>query len=285
MSPTIIMNGGFEMDWSILVGIGTIILAIATISYVAQSKRQTDILYRQINLQMGLQIPRLLIKNVIFEPNSIKIDIQNITRVPAYWVGLETRFFVIGQRLFASQKTDSEISWGEAVKLKGQGKQIYAKYYWPGSSPKLKYKDAEVDNDGGISFFSPQGVSVYFPPNSLLQIKTTPRFAVSWKQKSGLPASQGFEYKDFRDFLLANDVKAVAVIMALFCKDSAENVHSQGYAASFAIRTDLDQSLVDSSKNAQRFDFIPLSHEEILSEKSWTTYEQYKNTYSNWHIF
>jgi len=274
------------MDWSFLAGIGTIALAIATFLFVYQSRRQTQVLFRQLNLQTGQQIPRLFIRQVDFERNSIKINIQNAANIPASWVGLETRFFVVGQRLYADQTGDNEISWGEAVRLRDEGKTIYAKYYWLGPDlQKLRFENREVHADAAVSFFSPPGVSVYFPPNSTIQVETTPIFTISWKGEDGLPSYQGFDYNEFRNFLLSNNVRAAAIVMELLCKDTAEMVHSQGPIASFAVRTDLDRSLVDSSKNTQRFDFIPLSHAEMLSEKSWTPYDHYRNTYSSWHVF
>jgi hypothetical protein len=274
------------MDWSFLVGIGTIVLAVATLLYVDQSRRQTQIILRQLNLQTGQQIPRLFIKRVDFEKDSVKIDIQNATNVPASWVGLETEFFIVGQRLYADQAGENEIGWGEAIRLRDQGKTIYGKYYSLHLDlPKLRFENREVHAAAAVSFFSPQGVSVHFPPNSTIQVETKPIFAVSCEGEEGFPSYRRFEYNEFRDFLLSNNVRAAAVVMQLRCKDSAEMVHNQGPVASFAVRTDLDRSLVDSSKNTQHFDFIPLSHVEQLSAKSWTPYRDYANTFSNWHIF
>jgi hypothetical protein len=272
------------MDWNFLVGIGTIILALATILYVYQSRLQTQILTKQINLLTGQQIPRLFIKQIDFEANSLKLEIQNITNVPAFWMGLETNFYVIGQRLYPNQNSDTEISWGEAVKLRDEGKTIYEKYFWSGQT-KLKFQDKEVDTDTAISFFSPQGASVYLPPNSTIQVTSRPIFLVSWKENQGLKSYKGFEYSEFREFLLYNNIRAAAIVLTLTCKDSAEIEHSQGYAASFVLRTDLDHSLIDSSKNTRRFDFIPLSHDERLSGDSWTPNDSYNNTFSNWHVF
>lgn len=272
------------MDWNFLTGLGTLILAIATILYVTQSRLQTQVLMKQVNLQIGQQIPRLFIRQVTFEANSLKMEIQNAGSTPAYWVGLETRFFVIGQRLYSDQHSDNEINWGEAVKLHEQGNTIYSKYFWTGPT-KLRFENKEVDADTAVSFLSPQGVSVYFPPNSVVLTETRPMFLVSWKGDQGLPASKGFEYNEFREFLLSNNIRAVAVVMSLMCKDAGETVHGQGYVASFVVRTDLDHSLVESSKNSHRFDFIPLSHEEQLSGNSWTRYDDYRNTFSNWHVF
>lgn len=269
-----------------MVGIGTIILAVATLLYVDQSRRQTQIILRQLNMQTGQQIPRLFIKRVDFEKDSVKIDIQNATDVPASWVGLETRFFIVRQRLYADQAGKNEIDWGEAIRLRDQGKTIYGKYYpLHPNSPKLRFENREVHADAAVSFFSPQGVSVHFPANSTIQVETRPIFAVSYEGEEGFPLHRGFEYNEFRDFLLSNNVRAVAVVMQLLCKDFAEMIHNQGPVASFAVRTDLDQSLLDSSKNTEHFDFIPLSHVEQLSAKSWTPYADYANTFSNWHIF
>ncbi|QBX63340.1 hypothetical protein [Dehalococcoides mccartyi] len=274
------------MDWNFLVGAGTIVLAIATFLAVFQGRKQTQAILRQLNLQTGQQIPRLFIKKVTFELNSIKVDVQNATNAPASWVGLETSFYVVGQKLYADQTSDSEITWGDAIRLRDEGKTIYAKYHWLGpDSPKLTFENREVRSDVAVNFFSPQGVSVYLPPNSTIQLETTPNFAISWKGESGLSSYRGLDYSELRDFLLKNNIRAAAVVMDLLCKDTAETVHDQGPVASFAIRTDLDRSLEDSSKNAHRFDFIPLSHIESLSAKSWTPYDHYKNTFSNWHVF
>jgi hypothetical protein len=274
------------MDWNFLVGVGTIILAIATLFLVFQNGRQMDVMLRQLNMQIGQQIPRLFIKQVDFRLDSIEIEIQNAADVPATSVGLETSFFVIGQHLYADQKGDNEISWGEAIRLHDQGETVYSKYYWTGpESPKLKFENREVNPSAAVSFFSPQGVSVYFPPHTTMRIATKPVFLISWKGDQGLPSYKGFGYTEFRDFLLSNNIRAVAVVMSLLCKDAAEAVHHQGTVASFAIRTDLDRSLVESSQNAQHFDFIALAPTEWLSEKSWIPHETYQNIRSNWHVF
>jgi hypothetical protein len=275
------------MDWGFLVGIGTIILATATIWSVYVNQKQNAVLFKQINLQLGQQIPYIFIDNVEFSKHTIKLFIRNVTSVSAFWLGLDTHFLIIGQKLYASKDSKNEIGWGEAIKIRDEGKTYYSKYYWYGpNSPKLMFENHQVEPSSVVSFFSPQGVSVILPPtDATICIETTPKFVVSWKNEQGLISYKGFEYDDFRDFLLNNNIRAVAVVMDLVCKDAAEIVHNQGSVASFVVRTDLDKSLSDSSKNSQRFDFIPLSHKESLSEKSWTPYEHYKNTYSNWHIF
>jgi hypothetical protein len=45
------------IDWTFLVGIGTIILALATLALVVQSRRQVHALLHQLNIQIGQQIP------------------------------------------------------------------------------------------------------------------------------------------------------------------------------------------------------------------------------------
>jgi len=274
------------IDWSFLVGIGTIVLAIATLLLVILNRRQVDVMLKQVNMQIGQQIPHLFIKQVDFQADSVEIEVQNATDVPATSVGLETRFFVIGQHLYADQKSDNEISWGEAIKLHERGETVYSKYYWTGpENPKLKFENREVNPSAVVSFFSPQGVSVYFPPRTTMRITTKPVFGISWKGDQGLSSYRWFEYSEFRDFLLSNDIRAVAVVMSLLCKDTAEVVHHQGAVASFAIRMDLDRSLVESSQNAQRFDFIALAPTEWLSEDSRIPGEMYQNLRSSWHIF
>jgi len=274
------------MDWNFLVGVGTIVLAIATLMLVIQNSRQVGVMLKQLNMQIGQQIPHLFIKQVDFQPDSVEIEVQNATDVPANSVGLETRFFVIGQHLYADQKGDNEISWGEAIRLHDRGETIYSKYYWTGpENPKLKFENREVNPSAVVSFFSPQGVSVYFPPRTTMRIATKPMFLISWKGDQGLPSYRWFEYSEFRDFLLSNDIRAVAVVMSLLCKDAAEVVHHQGTVASFSIRTDLDRSLVESSRNVQRFDFIAPAPTEWLSEDSRIPGEMYQNIRSNWHVF
>lgn len=261
-------------------------MAIAAFLSVNQNRRQTQVILRQLNLQTGQQIPRLFINQVGFRLDSVEIEIQNAADVPATSVGLETRFFVIGQHLYADQKGDNEISWGEAIRLHDQGKSVYSKYYWTGpENPKLKFENREINPSAAVSFFSPQGVSVYFPLRTTIRTSTRPIFLISWKGDQGLPSYKGFEYSEFRDFLLSNNIRAVAVVMSLLCKDAAEAVHHQGTVTSFAIRTHLDRSLVESSKNAQHFDFIPLAPPEWLSENSWIPHESYQNIRSNWHVF
>jgi len=274
------------INWNILVGVGTIVLAIATLLLVIQNRRQVDVMLKQVNMQIGQQIPHLFIKQVDFRPDSVEIEVQNAGDVPATSVGLETQFFVIGQHLYADQEGDTEISWGEAIRWRDQGKTVYSKYYWTGpENPKLKFENREVNSSAVVSFFSPQGVSVYFPPRTTMRITTKPMFGISRRTDQGLASCRWFEYSEFRDFLLSNDIRAVAVVMSLLCKDAAEAVHHQGTVASFAIRTDLDRSLVESSQNTQRFDFIALAPTEWLSEDSRITGEMYRNLRSNWHVF
>lgn len=82
---------------------------------------------------------------------------------------------------------------------------------------------------------------------------------------------------------MKNNIRSVAVTMDLLCKDAGEMVHHQGNVASFVIRTDLDKSLLDSSRNAQRFDFIAVPPIEMLSGESWTLSEHYLDSHSQWH--
>ena len=273
------------IDWNFLVAAGTVVLAIVTLLLVIQYRRQVDVMLKQLNMQIGQQIPHLFIKQVDFQPDSVEIEVQNATDAPATSVGLETRFFTIGQHLYADQEDHKEISWGEAIRLRNQGQTVYSKYYWTGpGNPKLKFENKEVDPSAVVSFFSPQGVSVYFPPRTTVRIATKPAFAISWKDDQGLLSYRWFQYSEFRDLLLSNDIRAVAVVMSLLCKDAAEVVHHQGTVASFAIRTDLDQSLVESSRNVQRFDFVALAPTEWLSEDSRISAEMYGNIRSNWHV-
>ena len=224
------------MDWSILVGVGTIILAIATILYVNQSRLQTQILAKQINLQTGQQIPHLFTKEVEFREDAIQIEVQNATNVAAYWVGLETRFYIIKQELSSDKDGNDKINWGEAIKLKEQGKTIYSKYFWLGPNvPVLRYQNSIVKPDAATSFFSPQGVSVYFPPNTTIKIQSKPMFLISLESNQGLNSYQGFDFNEFREFLLDNNIGEAAVVMSLLSKDAAEIVHHQGNIASFIV--------------------------------------------------
>jgi hypothetical protein len=45
-----------------------------------------------------------IFKNVQFTTNSIKMQIQNPTKVPAHSIGLETRFYIVGQYLYTERK-------------------------------------------------------------------------------------------------------------------------------------------------------------------------------------
>jgi hypothetical protein len=273
------------MDWSFLVALGTVVLALVTLLLVIQYRRQVDVMSKQLNMQIGQQIPRLFIKQVNFRPDSVEIEVQNAGDAPAMSVGLETRFFVVGQHLYADQEGHKEINWGEAVRIHDQGQTVYSKYYWTGpGTPRLRLEGKEIEPSAVVSFFSPQGVSAYFPSRTTICITTKPMFGISWRGDQGLASSRWFEYGEFRNFLLSNDIRAVAVIMSLLCKDAAEEVHHQGTVASFAIRTDLDRSLVESSRNAQRFDFIALAPTEWLSEDSRITVEMYHNIRSHWHV-
>jgi hypothetical protein len=274
------------LDWNALVAVGTLVLAIATFTAVYQGRKQLQMLSRQLNLQTGQQVPHLFIKQVTFEEDIVKLDIENATNVPACWAGLETRFFLVRRQYYDAQRNGHEITWGEAVKLREKGQTVYGKYYLLAlnEGPKLVHEGKEVKPETAISFFAPQGVSVYFPPKATVQVKTTPRFAVSFTEKDRR-TWMGFEYGTLRDFLLKNNIDEVAVSMSLVCKNAGEMVFGQGYVASFVIRTVSDKSLADSSRNAQRFDFLPLSHQDYLSDGKWTTDEQYRNTYSTWHVF
>ncbi len=273
------------MDWNFLVALGTIGLAVAAFVSMNQGRKQTQAILRQLNLTIGQQTPYLFIKSVSFEHDSVSLEIENATNVPAFWVGLVTRFFFVCERYYDSPSGDHEVGWGEAVKLRDQDKIVYSKYYSPAPDrwPKLIHDDKAVVPDASVSFFDPQGVSVHFPPKSIVQVKSLLRFVVSWPGKDG-PSSQAFEYGAFRDFLLKNNVDQVAISVSLICKNAEELPLGQGYVTSFILRTSSDKSLSDSSKNAQRFDFLPLSHAEYLSAKFWITYEQYCSTYSRWHI-
>jgi len=278
--------GSRALDWSALVAVGTLALAIATFMAVYQGRKQLQTLSRQVNLQIGQQIPHLFMKQVIFEEDIVKLDIENATNAPAYWVGLETEFFLVRERYYDAQHNGREISWGEVVKLREDGKTVYGKYYplVGHECPKLVHEGKEVKPGTGISFCAPEGVSVYFPPKATAQVKTTPRFVVYLTEKEGW-SWMGFEYGTFRDFLLKNSIDTVAVSMSLIWKDAGETVLGQTYVASFVIRTALDKSLAESSRHAQRFDFLALSHQQLLSDRMWITGEDYRNTYSGWHVF
>jgi hypothetical protein len=273
------------MSWDWLVALGTILLAIATFMSVLQGRKQMQTLLRQVNLQVGQQIPHLFIQRVTFERDSVKIDVENATNVPAFWLGLETRFHLIRQSYSDSADGGREITWGEAIKLKEAGKIVYGKYLLllPHEWPKLVQENREVKPETAVTFFAPQGVSMYFPPKSTIQVSTTPRFAISWMEKDNR-TWQGLEYIRFRDFLLRNNIDRVAVSMMLVCKDASEKPVAQDYVASFLIVTATDKSLEDSSKNAQKFDFLPLSQLDTLSDKYWITEEVYDNIHSNWHV-
>jgi hypothetical protein len=273
------------MEWNALVAIGTILLAIATFMSVLQGRKQMQTLLKQVNLQVGQQIPHLFVRKVTFEGDSVKIDIENATNASAHWLGLETSFHLIRQRYSDSAHDGREITWGEAIKLKEEGKIVYGKYFLlgPHEWPRLVHDNREVKPETAVTFFKPQGVSIYFPPKSTIQVSTTPRFAFSWMEQDNR-RWQGFEYARFRDFLLRNNIDKVAVSMLLVCKDASEKPIAQSYVASFLINTASDKSLEDSSKSEQKFDFLPLSQLDFLSDEFWITEEIYDKMHSNWHI-
>ena len=130
------------MSWDWLVALGTLLLATATFMSVYQGRRQIQTLLQQLNLQIGQQIPHLFIKKVMFEGNTVKLDIENATSAPAFWLGLETRFHLIRLQYRDAANGGCVIPWGEAIKLKEEGKTVYGKYVLMLSDewPNLIYK-------------------------------------------------------------------------------------------------------------------------------------------------
>jgi len=275
------------MDWNGFVAVGTMLLAIATFMSVYQGRKQMQVISKQLNLQKGQQIPHMFIKNVVFEGDTVKFDVENATDVAAYWTGLETSFFLVRLQYYDGPDNGHEINWGQAIKMKEEGKVPYGKYYWLGSdASKLTYEGKEVKPGSAVSFFDPQGVRDFLPAKSNVQISTTPRFLITWREKGDqFPSTVGFEYSLLREFLLKNNITEVAVSMSLICKDSAETTVDQGYVTSFIINTSSDKCLADSAKHVRRFDFLPISRFDRLSNRFWIPEEEYHNTYSNWHIF
>ena len=277
------------MDWNIFanmsVAVGTIVLAIASFVSNDLSRRQNQAILRQLNLQTGQQIPHLFIRKVTFEDNAIKIDVENATNVPAYWLALSTNYYIVREKYYSDEKGDCEINFGESVKLHEEGKTVYMKYssIICNSQPKLKHGDMEVQINSAVSFFDPQGVSQYLPPKTNIQIKTTPRFAISWRENDS-QVYAGFDFSEFRSFLLKNNIFTVAVTMGLICKDSAEMEHYQGEVARFAIRPSSDKTLAESGINPQNFDFIAVPFLETFDEKSWILTDTYDNVHSGWNV-
>lgn len=274
------------MDWQGLLAVGTILLAIAALVSISIGRRQNQVILRQLSLQTGQQIPHLFIREVKFEDDTININIENATNVPAYWLGLSTNYYLVNERYSSDSEGKNEINRGESVKLHEEGKTVYMKYYPIIGSvvPKLKYEGKEAQINSAVSFFDPQGVSQYLPASTNIWVKAVPRFAISWKEKDVIQAYRGFAFNEFRSFLLKNNIFAVAVTMDLICKDSAEMQHNQGEVASFAILAGSDKTLAESGKRQQHFDFIAVPFFEMLSKDSWILTDTYLNTYSGWNV-
>lgn len=273
------------MDWDGYVALATLLLAIGTFMSVYQSRKQSQAIIRQLKLQIGQQIPHIFVRNVTFESNSLTLDIENATDTPAFRLGLSTSYFPVLEKYYADKDGKQEINWGETVKLREDGKTVYMKYYSTGlnNRPKLNYDGQEVQSDSAVSFFAPQGVSQYLPPKTNIQVKTTPRFAVSWQDKES-SSFQGFAFDEFRNFLLKNNIHAVAVVMYLICRDSAEMTHTQGEIARFAIVTSTDKTLADSGKNPQHFEFLAVPFLDSLGENSYISGDTYRDVHSGWNV-
>ena len=154
------------MDWNGLVAVGTMLLAIATFMSVYQGRKQMQVISKQLNLQKGQQIPHMFIKKVVFEGDTVKLDVENATDVAAYWTGLETSFFLVRLQYYDGPDNGHEINRGEAIRMKEEGKIPYGKYYSLGpEASKLTYEGKEVKPGSAVSFFDPQGVSVFLPLN------------------------------------------------------------------------------------------------------------------------
>lgn len=265
---------------SLLVGIGsigTLVLAVAALWGLKQTRNQQRIISRQLDIQQSQLRPNVQIKSFNFNGNMLNISIENVSTVAAYWVGVLTRFYLIYPQYFDSQESHEQLSRTRVEQMMSEKKQLFVKYqlFAPSKQPKLTHDSHIVSPAEAVVFAGNDLPGAIILSRETRSIKVEPMFYVSTGSMLGI-AGNGFNFTDLKAFLLQHDITWIAFSFELIFKDVTEDIIRSEWITKFAFNMSVSSSLADAASHSNPVFFLPLSASEIQAKSRFLPGDSYR---------
>jgi hypothetical protein len=261
-----------------LVGIGTLVLAVIAWWGLRQASNQQHILSKQLDIQQTQLRPNIQVKSFNFKKNALSVEIENVSTVAAYRVGVSTRFYLVYPLFFDSPESNQPLSRSRVEQMIAKKKQLYAKYQLvhPKKGPKLIYEGNIVIPDEAVTFAGNDLPGAIILSRETRNITVEPRFNVSTGLITGL-TGKAFDFAELTRFLLQHDVQWVAVSFALIFKDVTEEIIGSEWITKFAFDIKGRTSLANAHTHGSPIYFLPLSAAEIQTKKMYLPGQSYRS--------
>lgn len=271
-----------EVLSNFLVVIGTLALATAAFFTLRQNSKQVSILSRQISMQRSSLVPYLEINSYKAQDNRLILDIENLSNSIARGLGISTSFYLVYPRYSADPQGKDILSSSRLEQRIKDNITVWVKYHIFGpNEPKLLFDGKYAKSVEVISFPETGNSAAYFPPHNKTTVEFKPRFLISTREQ--LPSMKAFEFDEFKEFLLQNNIDYCAVDIKLVYQDLTERQIGNDSFCRFVINPRKHKTIQECHEEKASFDFLSLSLREIQLNLKWIDKSIYKRFKSHWN--
>lgn len=286
MNQTVILEtSSIETISTFVLAGATFLLAFVALSALFVARNQFKVVRERFKIERSRIVPYLSVTNLSFiTADTLCCNIENVSDATAHWIGLSSYFYIVAPQYYDSLSTGNTLTYSEVKQRADEGKESYIKFYMPPNSigHLLIYKDEEVSPKRIVNFAESGLTEAILPPHSgIVAVQFRPKFYV---QTPDGHFGQFFNYDEFRDFLVQNNIEYVAVHFNLIYKDVAETALGGNYVDAFAIDVNKHKTLREAWKTHFPLDFLALSSSQIISNNRLLTEDLYRNMSSSWNL-
>ncbi len=244
--------------------VGTIFLAIVAYRSLGEGKRQLKQVSRQTEIFRSQQDPFLKVQNFRFEGDTLVLDVENMGKGRAVWVGIESWFWLVYPRTYADREGRTPISYAQVEQGIAKGEKLVWTRFEMDTKTKLGYKDwKETFPTTAVTFLVNSRVGdAIIEAGEKCHFEVQPFFEV---KNRAVDASEmkGSKFDELKQILKACRVRFVALELTSVCKDPLmNNVPGESFCK-FVVDLDAHPTLESAFQKRIDFHFVPLGPREV----------------------
>jgi hypothetical protein len=262
----------------IAVALGTLSLAYLAYKTLKENQKQLSLLSSQTTIFRSQLDPYLVVKSLKFEGNQVRINIENLGKGHATWLGIEGSFYLVEPRLYADRGIDNPITESQAKERQQRSLTVWGRYVASINTTPLSYGDrSNVTPTSIVSFLVNKDIG-----DALLRVGEAqefvlePFFGFVTDNKFELSGYQALRFSELREFLDRNGVRYVALDFHVVCKDIVDNDGPSERLCRFVMDLRKHQTLEEAYREDRDFGFTPVSVREMTRKEGFFSSSDYR---------
>jgi hypothetical protein len=279
----------------VIVGIGTLLLAIFAFYTLIITQKQLKSFQKQTGISVSQNQPHLLMISHSFKTNKLTLTLSNIGKQPAFDIVCAVNFCEAKK---IQDKKDVE--WFFNFKWPGVSKDDIIDLFDLSKDRKLNYSDIEylggekiavqreesvtylLRNVGDESYLNPdeQGIQFHCEPTFYISNISDDRkkLLLTGIVEDNKYFTKALNFSKFKSFLIENKIQYAHIQFSLFCKDPLEKTVFNRYISSCILDVEQDKSLEEAMSKPRSLKYKRMDHYDIVKMVGSTTKFFYENT-------